>query len=222
MVGRFVESHPGWEPIRLPELERWEVPGHSGCYRVWPHLDPAAGGFAAALRCPSPADRWADRAVARSPIEKAPRTSRMRRGSRSAPGIGGLANPPAVPWGAWKDGDWLWFQRGDTLMVAPRASAEWETLRFSAMSVARKRGPDWQPSYGCGRAAQSLLDSYPMLELATDQAVSYVRGDSIPVSSRAAGWYIVHWQGRRLGWAKAAGGRLRNHFPKGLRQECPR
>lgn len=50
-------------------------------------------------------------------------------------------------------------------------------------------------------------------------AVRYLRGESFPLSEEAgrAGWVLVTVDGFPLGWGKASGGQLKNHYPKGLR-----
>ncbi len=223
IVSRFLESHSEWETVRLPELAPWEVAGHPGCYRVWPHLDPAAGSFATALvRSPGLA-RPAGRPE--GGVGLGHRRRRSAAGRFSAPGIRTVPVPPNVPWGRWRDGNLQWAIRGDALMVYPPEMGPWIAgMRCSGLTVAQQRGGAWHPSYGCGRAAEWLLESFPVWDLDEDQSIQYVRGDGVPISGSGggggSGWYVVRWQGRRLGWAKAVGGQLKNHFPKGLRQAC--
>ena len=50
------------------------------------------------------------------------------------------------------------------------------------------------------------------------EAGAYLRGESIEWDSPdKKGWFQVQVDGFPLGWAKLAGGMLKNHFPKGLR-----
>ena len=64
-------------------------------------------------------------------------------------------------------------------------------------------------------------------ELAADspQAAQYLNGmtltggDGVTIrGGDAKGWCLVCADGYSLGWAKAAGGILKNHYPKGLRK----
>jgi len=49
-IRRLVQEYPGaFEPIERIPLKKWASPVASGCYRLWPHRDSCAGGFAAGL-----------------------------------------------------------------------------------------------------------------------------------------------------------------------------
>ena len=50
------------------------------------------------------------------------------------------------------------------------------------------------------------------------EAEQYLKGMSLPVDSGLHGWVLVTVDGYSLGWGKAAGGMLKNHYPKGLRR----
>ena len=54
------------------------------------------------------------------------------------------------------------------------------------------------------------------LSLSLGEALSYMRGDALPCGD-LKGWTLVCIEGRSAGWGKAAGGMLKNHYPKGLR-----
>jgi NOL1/NOP2/fmu family ribosome biogenesis protein len=48
------------------------------------------------------------------------------------------------------------------------------------------------------------------------EAAAFVRGETLDHDG-PAGWTVVTWNGWPLGWGRAAGGILKNHYPKGLR-----
>ncbi|MNY65120.1 hypothetical protein D3C86_2023370 [compost metagenome] len=58
------------------------------------------------------------------------------------------------------------------------------------------------------------------LNLASDgpEAAAWLRGESLNVPPDLQGWTLVTVDGLPLGWGKASGGQLKNHYPKGLRQ----
>ena len=45
----------------------------------------------------------------------------------------------------------------------------------------------------------------------------YLGGQTLPAPAGEKGWTLVCADGFSLGWAKAASGTLKNHYPKGLR-----
>ncbi|MBP3218696.1 MAG: RsmF rRNA methyltransferase first C-terminal domain-containing protein [Lachnospiraceae bacterium] len=55
-------------------------------------------------------------------------------------------------------------------------------------------------------------------ELDEEQATRYLRGETIPLDADLKGWVLVTYRGVSIGWGKAAGGILKNHYPKGLRR----
>ncbi len=58
------------------------------------------------------------------------------------------------------------------------------------------------------------------LELPAEEggAERFLRGESLPCDPSQKGWVLVTTEGISLGWGKASGGMLRNHYPKGLRR----
>lgn len=52
----------------------------------------------------------------------------------------------------------------------------------------------------------------------TAGAHAFLRGESVPCDPLLKGWVLITTGGVSMGWAKAAGGMLKNHYPKGLRR----
>ena len=50
------------------------------------------------------------------------------------------------------------------------------------------------------------------------EAAAFLRGESIPCDPKEKGWTLMLVDGHSIGWAKASGGMLKNHYPKGLRK----
>ena len=50
------------------------------------------------------------------------------------------------------------------------------------------------------------------------EAAAFLRGESIPCDREEKGWTLMLVDGHSIGWAKASGGMLKNHYPKGLRK----
>ncbi len=53
----------------------------------------------------------------------------------------------------------------------------------------------------------------------TRDAAAYLKGESLPCDPSLKGWTLVTVDGYSVGWGKAAGGMLKNHYPKGLRRQ---
>ena len=55
------------------------------------------------------------------------------------------------------------------------------------------------------------------LQVEEGEAAAWLRGESLPAEG-LKGWTLVTTAGCSLGWGKAAGRILKNHYPKGLRR----
>lgn len=49
------------------------------------------------------------------------------------------------------------------------------------------------------------------------EAAAFLQGEAIPCDPSLKGWTLVTVDGISMGWGKASGGVLKNHYPKGLR-----
>lgn len=82
--------------------------------------------------------------------------------------------------------------------------------------------PLGEPSGKAPRPAHALALSthlapdIPHLNLATEQARAYLRGEAL-AQEAPNGLVLLRWQGLGLGWGKAAAGRINNHYPKASR-----
>ena len=57
------------------------------------------------------------------------------------------------------------------------------------------------------------------IELSDVRTEKYLRGETVETNDLSKkGWCLVCVDGYSLGWGKAAGGQIKNHYPKGLRK----
>ena len=50
-----------------------------------------------------------------------------------------------------------------------------------------------------------------------EEPVAYLRGE-MTENNGDQGWILMLFQGKPLGWGKAGGNVVKNHYPKGLRR----
>ena len=75
----------------------------------------------------------------------------------------------------------------------------------------------FEPSHSLALAL-SKTDAKYAFELEGEQkAMEFIGGISFREQNLEKGWYLITYLGYTLGWAKYAGGILKNHYPKGLR-----
>lgn len=76
----------------------------------------------------------------------------------------------------------------------------------------------FEPDHYLAKAAASLgLCPLRTVDTSYEEALNYLRGQEINAEPDLKGWCIVSFHGMNLGWGKAVRGRVKNHYPKGLR-----
>ena len=173
------------------------------CRRIWP-ADGGEGHFMAKLQ------KAADAEVPNPPKVKPPKA----------------VKPPA---------EWLEFAKAyfPALVSRPLAGAgEWlllpapgsEGLNIAKLRIVRggvlagnvlkKR---FQPAHALFMAYGADCTNREELTLADPRTAAWLRGEEIDAATAQNGWCAVLVDGFPLGGGKVSGGRIKNHYPKGLR-----
>jgi NOL1/NOP2/sun family putative RNA methylase len=231
VVARFLRTHPDFElvdPAPLPGLSPgrpdWIDPQLARglplarCVRIWPHLTPGEGHFAAILT--RPGDR--------------PRVSWPANTDRLPP-------PAARLVGAFWETTLTrplpehgWLVVGGEVYWLPAAPQAWQPLRplqagWRIGSLARDR---LVPSHALALALRAD-ELQRTLDLAPDAPAlaAYLRGEPLrdigqqagslletpELSGGSAGWVLMTVDGFPLGWGKWVQGVVKNHYPRRLR-----
>ena len=231
----FTPGRPDWVPDGPPELDR--------TVRLWPHHLRGEGHFIAKLARPGELSRPGERGtLPSSPGERGALPSRPRgprRGKVSAPGVGGarLSTGPGAGRGtpgrqavveAWRGfaADALMGEPGAVTVVGERAyrvpdeEVAGAGLRLvrPGLLVGRVRPGRFEPAHALAMAVGVTARRSRRLD--DVEAAAWVRGAALEHEG-AGGWTVVTWEGWPLGWGRAAGGSLKNHYPKGLRTMRP-
>ena len=212
------EQYPdAWEPIEPMGLEPWRSPVHEGCYRLWPHRDHCAGGFAAALRLVKEIEfeptELAKR-VSKSrdfAVGKAKQKSELEKQRTAREALDGLGDFSHVAI-EWRNG----FSQCQNAGVQSVVS-EYPHVAMEPMAVLIESGNHFVPTQGLALLDNRLFASRRTIELGVEQARQFASGASIGLSlvgeNTASGWSVATWNGRPLGWCKALSNRLNNHLP---------
>ncbi len=89
-------------------------------------------------------------------------------------------------------------------------------LRYGLHLGSIENGKRFEPSHALALALDSS-EVKKKIEIDLPCALSYLHGDVIPCGDEK-GWYVISIDGFSLGWGKASGGMMKNHYPKGLRK----
>jgi 16S rRNA C967 or C1407 C5-methylase (RsmB/RsmF family)/NOL1/NOP2/fmu family ribosome biogenesis protein len=230
-VARFLTTHPDWEVLDLPThpgftpgRPDWTAagpPALTRTVRLWPHRLRGEGHFIAKLA----------RRAAETP---SPGHRGRRRGSLAEPEVGG-SGPSTGPRGrgdrrgpvadAWRGfaAEALVEQPLGVRVVGERvygvvdeevAGARVRLVR-PGLLLGRMRPGRFEPAHALGMAAGPGLERRGR-ELDDAEAAAWVQGGTLGHDG-PDGWTLVRWSGWPLGWGRAVGGTLKNHYPKGLR-----
>lgn len=229
----FLDEQPGWRLSPEPSLHAWRSPICDGCYRVWPHRDGCGGAFAARLiklsesvSCQVSAPQ--SNLERRGPL-RAPQRSQSTWQQLTESSLSGLATQ--LPWLPEIEPQRYWRNRHGLHSFDPRIPTQWLSAAIQGSVIAEcqalrpgGRGHEhWSPGfdYGLWNFSEAKLPAcVPICELDDAQAAQYVMGNTLTYPSTARDWCAIRWRERRLGWGKLSNGRVKNHFPKLLRQSA--
>ena len=110
---------------------------------------------------------------------------------------------------------------GDRLILPPAGAAALNTAKLHLLrcgvplgSVLKKR---FQPEHALFMAYGSRCENTERLTLADPRTAAWLRGEEIAAATAQNGWCAVLVDGYPVGCGKVSGGRVKNHYPKGLR-----
>ena len=194
VIEAFLQENPGFqtEDIDAPYFTK----GADGTFRLWPHKLLGEGHFAAVLR--KTAGEEAEPMPAKA--EKIPAS------------FSEFAKPLGIE---LPQGKAICF--GQNLYLAPQQIPELARLRVlrAGLELGECKKDRFEPAHAlalwlCNCAVQMDLSA------ASCEIADYMHG--LTISSTKRGWCLVSVDGYSLGWGKADGNVLKNHYPKGLRR----
>jgi len=212
-VARFLERRPDFELKRS--------------LRLFPHRERGEGHFCALL-----VRRDADGGGA---PEAAPHAGRGRKGGRGAAGRdgGGFARfrafaaealPGFAPEAELPGGGPLAF--GQQLYWLPDCGGRFGPHLLDGLRVLRPGlhlgdlpKDRFEPAHALALHLRPSAARWLLSHRAdAPETAAYLRGEALSAAADAAGWGLIAVDGLPLGWGKAAGGRINNRLPKGLRR----
>ena len=107
---------------------------------------------------------------------------------------------------------------GDNIYLTPASFRELSGLKIQrpGLHAAVRKKNRLEPAHSLAMALKPD-DARACIELSFDEATKYLHGETINCNENLKGWIPVFYEGFSTGYGKAAGGILKNHYPKGLR-----
>jgi 16S rRNA C967 or C1407 C5-methylase (RsmB/RsmF family)/NOL1/NOP2/fmu family ribosome biogenesis protein len=196
----FAPGRPDWSPGGPPDLAR--------TVRLWPHRVRGEGHFIAKLVRRGAAERVARPGKVRRRLSTGPRTGPLEgwQGFAADAFSGEMAGVTAIGERVYRVPDPELADAG-VRMVRP------------GLLLGRERPGRFEPAHALAMAVDPTM-ARRVREVEDRAAAAWLRGETLD-STGAGGWTLVVWKGWPLGWGRAVGGTLKNHYPKGLRTMRP-
>lgn len=231
----FAPGRPDWLEEKVQEIER--------SVRLWPHLLPGEGHFVARLRkqkavfageAESAAGLGAvteESGTAAVEVKAGKKPGRKRercfgKGERGTAGETELCKlvnafmeeelEIGEVWRKKHPGCLLRF--GGQIYLTPCEMpplAGIRVLRPGLQLLAEKKNR-FEPAHALALSL-AAEDSRKRREISYAEALAWLRGESLPCQEEK-GWTALFYEGFCLGFGKASGGQMKNHYPKGLRK----
>lgn len=215
-VKAFLQRHPDWK-LASPEPSM-HSPLLSGCYRLWPHRDRCAGGFAALLQHqgdtqPTLEMPSEERKNHSKKDKKSKNQSRFRAKEWNSELPRELAEWGSLPATNVAAGEHQAFAWPNELPVG------WLELVHGGPEVCYKKGTQWFPAHAL--ALRRNWHPNRTVELTDPETRRFMAGETIDLSTHhypdSSEWCLARWQKLPLGWLKQVGAIGKNHIPKSAR-----
>lgn len=222
-------AHPEWSRTECPELVH--------TFRIWPHKAEGEGHYLALLEKAGSADfsdgmedvsenlKNAEKGIAKKKEKKKDRKEKDRGKDTAKEALAlwkefeqeTLTELTESVSGKNPDGRILF---GEQLYELPAGMPDLSGLRVlrPGLHLGTVKKNRLEPAHALALALKPENVRQSVDYPADSQEIrTYLGGGTIPCDSSKKGWVLVCADGFSLGWAKAVGGNLKNHYPKGLR-----
>ncbi len=174
--------------------------------RLWPHRLAGEGHFAAKLQKYETVQTVQKGRTAKSAKETLLKDYRLFESEALAEKLNGI-----------------FFFAGKQLFLLPGGCPDLDGLNVirAGLHLGEQKKKRFEPNHALALAlpAQAFRSTIAMTSKNGDWE-AYLRGETLPAPAGFKGWAAVLIDGFPLGWVKAAGGLLKNYYPKGLRQRA--
>ena len=214
-ISRFLKRHPEFRIVEVPMPEGFEggrpewagskTPALTHTMRIWPHKVRGEGHFIAVLE---KAGEKYEGTAARSLYGPERGISEKEYGEF-------LVFKKEV---LKKELQGVYLKFGEQLYLGPKdmpALTKLKVLR-PGLHLGTLKKNRFEPSHALALALCSA-EAVQSYDLTVETAQKFIGGQTFPISGEK-GWHLVTVDGYSLGWGKAAGGIMKNHYPKGLRK----
>lgn len=205
-------GRPEWSRIPCPELTR--------TFRIWPHRAEGEGHFLAVLKKSDVPENGPESNAERK--RKYPKYWYDRTGWSAWGEFAENTIGEAVPASDRKNraGELPLVLYGDQLYLIPAQMPDFTGLKVlrPGLHLGTFKKNRLEPSHALALAMRpEQVRRSLSLPAESPLTAGYLNGETLPANGEDKGWVLICVDECSLGWAKAASGILKNHYPKGLR-----
>ncbi|MCA1756374.1 MAG: rRNA cytosine-C5-methyltransferase [Bacteroidales bacterium] len=120
----------------------------------------------------------------------------------------------------WITGNQLSPVMINDLIILPAAPPSLLSLLRRGLNVVKSgtilgeiKGKDIVPSHELALYSNLNMNGFSVMELSLDDALNYLRRNTVPFRGGEKGWNLVMFEGSALGWIKNIGSRYNNYYP---------
>jgi NOL1/NOP2/sun family putative RNA methylase len=217
VMASFLESHPEFELLELdlqfePGRPEWANgdPRLSRTARLWPHTLRGEGHFIAKLR-KTDGDGFEVALEEDTNVGPEPFGRKHALGRAWQEFARGLGTPDNVNHMVFRDEVQVLGFETPTLNGL-------KVIR-AGLPIAQIQKDRLEPAHAVSHWFARGFTGVPALDLEPNdpRVTAFLRGELLEVDSSHAGWVLVRCAGLGLGWGKQVGSRIKNHYPKHLR-----
>lgn len=195
---QFLNEFPEFRVESLPELDAWKSDRSPGGYRLWPHRDRCAGGYAIKFR------------------------RKGQVGSESATSLGATISSRK-----WSD-EQIGSIRDGRVEISGKQKYCWSARMPEILRELAKAGSEvmyipakhWMPAHALALRRDNAWTPCDHLHVNDQQAREFLAGQ--PLGPGEAGWKVVCWNDHPLGWVRSNHLRSNNGLPAAARVRWPR
>lgn len=235
VIAEFLKAHPEFttEDTGMANLTNIAL-GSDKTVRLWPHHIDGEGHFIAKLRRADGEAQTVYRTIAREGASAAKRCKDKRkykekdRDKKKENGLTAVElcnNFLYEELGLTVTGAEMLFKErvlynfGEGLYLIPEEMIPLEGLRVErpGLQLGFHEKDRFKPSHALALALRPEYVS-KHYDMTAEQTANCLRGETFAVDPELRGWYLLSVQGCTIGFGKATGGQMKNHYPKGLRR----
>ncbi|MBE5890247.1 MAG: hypothetical protein E7282_04675 [Lachnospiraceae bacterium] len=111
----------------------------------------------------------------------------------------------------------------DRIYLAPPECPELKGLKVmrAGLELGEFKKDRFEPAHAWALSVLPMQAKRSIVLETEQEALSYLRGEAktgLELQKQDLGWTVVSYKGFSMGWGKASGNQVKNHYPKGLRR----